>query len=61
VRLSAPREVPEDARGHVIITEYDAIAGGLIERLRTEHIPYYVIEPDPTKAARSSWPTAKTP
>ena len=52
VRLRAPREVPEGTRGHVIVTEYDAIASGLVERLRTEHIPYYVIEPDPTKAAR---------
>jgi Trk K+ transport system NAD-binding subunit len=52
VRLRAPREVPEGATGHVIVTEYDAIATGLIERLRTEQIPYYVLEPDPTTAAR---------
>ena len=52
VRLRAPREVPEETAGHVILTEYDPIATGLIERLRTEHIPYFVIEPDPTKAAR---------
>jgi voltage-gated potassium channel len=52
VRLRAPREVPEGTRDHVILTEYDAIAIGLIERLRTEHIPYYVIEPDPITAAR---------
>jgi Trk K+ transport system NAD-binding subunit len=52
VRLRAPREVPEGTRGHVILTEYDAIADGLIGRLRTEHIPYYVIERDPTVAAR---------
>ncbi len=52
VRLRAPREVPEGTSGHVILTEYDAIAIGLIERLRTEHIPYYVIEPDPIVAAR---------
>jgi voltage-gated potassium channel len=52
VRLRAPREVPAETNGHVILTEYDAIAIGLIERLRTEHIPYYVIEPNPTTAAR---------
>ena len=51
VRLRAPREVPEGTSGHVILTEFDAIAAGLVERLRTEHIPYYVIEPDPTRAA----------
>ncbi len=52
VRLRAPREVAPEVSGHVIITEYDAIASGLVERLQTEHIPYYVIEPDPTTAAR---------
>ena len=52
VRQRAPRDLPPETRGHVIITEYDAIAVGLIERLRTEHIPYHVIEPDPTVAAR---------
>ena len=51
VRLRAPRRVPDGTTGHVILTEYDAIATGLVERLRTEHIPYFVIEPDPTKAA----------
>lgn len=52
VRLRAPREVPEGTRGHVILTEYDAVAIGLIERLKTEQIPYCVIEPDPITAAR---------
>jgi voltage-gated potassium channel len=52
VRLRAPREVPEGTNGHVILTEFDAVASGLVERLKTEHIPYYVIEPDPTTAAR---------
>ena len=52
VRLRAPREVPPGTQGHVILTEYDAIAVGLIERLKSEHIPYFVIEPDPIAAAR---------
>lgn len=52
VRLTAPRQVPPGTAGHVILTEFDAIAGGLVERLRTEQIPYFVIEPDPTVAAR---------
>jgi voltage-gated potassium channel len=51
VRTRAPRDVPEGTREHVILIEHDPVAMGLIERLRTEHIPYYVIEPDPTKAA----------
>jgi voltage-gated potassium channel len=52
VRLLAPRRVPEGTRGHVILTEYDAIAAGLTARLRSEGIPYFVIEPDRTTAAR---------
>jgi Trk K+ transport system NAD-binding subunit len=52
VRQRAPRDLPAETRGHVIITEFDAIAVGLVERLRTEHIPYHVIEPDPSVAAR---------
>jgi voltage-gated potassium channel len=52
VRLSAPRQVPPGTAGHVILTEFDAIAVGLVERLKTEQIPYFVIEPDPTVAAR---------
>jgi voltage-gated potassium channel len=52
VRLRAPRAVPNDVSGHVVIAEYDAIAIGLIERLRAEQIPYFVIEPDPPQAAR---------
>ena len=51
VRMRAPRRVPETMAGHVILIEHDPVAIGLIERLRTEHIPYYVIEADPPKAA----------
>ena len=51
VRLRAPRRVPSSARGHVIISRHDEIASVLIERLRPEGIPYYVVEPDPAAAA----------
>ena len=51
VRLRAPRRVPSSVRGHVIICRHDEIATGLIERLRHDGIPYYVIEPDPAAAA----------
>ena len=51
VRLRAPRRVPSSVRGHVIISRHDEIATGLIERLRPDGIPYYVIEPDPAAAA----------
>jgi Trk K+ transport system NAD-binding subunit len=52
VRLRAPREVPADMHGHVVIAEYDAIAAGLIERLTAEGIPYVVFEADPTRAGQ---------
>ena len=52
VRLRAPRAVPETTRGHVLIAEYDAICVGLVERLDAERIPYFVIEPDPTRAGQ---------
>lgn len=52
VRILAPREAPPEASGHVIITEYDAIGVGLVQRLAAEGIPCFTIEPDPVKAAR---------
>ena len=52
VRLRAPRQLPPSVRDHVIISRHDEIAAGLIERLRPEAIPYYVIEPDPAVAAQ---------
>lgn len=52
MRFRAPREVPRETTGHVIITEYDAVAASLVTRLQAEAIPFYVVEPDPTRAAR---------
>ncbi len=52
VRLRAPREVHARMTGHVIITEYDAVAAGLVERLNAAAIPYFIVEPDAAKAAR---------
>jgi Trk K+ transport system NAD-binding subunit len=52
MRLRAPREVRSDTAGHVIITEYDPVAVGLVERLRAAGIRYYIVEPDAAKAAR---------
>ncbi len=51
VRLRVPRRLPSSVRGHVIISRHDEIATVLIERLRPEGIPYYVVEPDPAEAA----------
>ena len=52
VRLRAPRELRAGTTGHVIITEHDPVAAGLIERLRNENIPYFIVEPDPARAAK---------
>jgi Trk K+ transport system NAD-binding subunit len=51
VRLRAPREVRAGTTGHVIITEYDAVAVGLVERLNAAGIPYFIVESDAAKAA----------
>jgi len=52
MRLRAPRDVRAGTKGHVIITEYDAVAVGLVERLKAVNIPYFIVEPDAGKAAR---------
>ena len=52
VRLRAPRDVRAGTKGHVIITEYDPIAVGLVQRLADAGIPYFIVEPDAEKAAR---------
>ncbi|MDE2995882.1 MAG: NAD-binding protein [Bacteroidota bacterium] len=51
IRHRAPAKVPSDTSGHVIICGYDTIAPGLIERLKDEDIPYFVLEPDPSLAS----------
>ena len=52
VRQRAPRSLPADARGHVIITRHDAIAVGLVQRLETAGTPYVIVEPEPAAAAQ---------
>jgi Trk K+ transport system NAD-binding subunit len=52
LRLRAPRLLPERTRGHVVIARWDAIGGGLVDRLKRYGIPYVVLEPDPATAAR---------
>lgn len=51
IKMKAPRSVPENTKGHVLICDYDALAEKLIQRLKINDIPYYVIETDHTKAA----------
>ncbi|MBO6574008.1 MAG: NAD-binding protein [Rhodothermales bacterium] len=51
IRHRAPERVPPGTTGHVIICDYETIAPGLIERLKSKDIPYFVLEPDPTLAS----------
>jgi Trk K+ transport system NAD-binding subunit len=43
-RLRAPRQLPEETRGHVILTHYDPVSVSLIERLVSYGRPYVVLE-----------------
>ncbi len=52
VRLRAPRELPNGTRDHVILTELDDVAAGLVGRLREAGTTYAIIEPDPARAAQ---------
>lgn len=52
IHTQTPRKAPSDTEGHVIICRYDSIAPNLIERLKHNQIPYFIVEPDTTEAAR---------
>jgi voltage-gated potassium channel len=52
IRARAPKAAPEKMKGHVLIAGWDMIAPVLIEKLNRHKIPYFVLEPDPEKAAR---------
>ncbi len=52
IRARAPRAVPGDMAGHVIICRHDSIAPGLARKLDFSQIPYFVLEPDPIVAER---------
>jgi Trk K+ transport system NAD-binding subunit len=51
IRNRAPRSLPAGTSDHVILTNYDTIAQGVVRRLKRDEIPYVVLEPDPTTAA----------
>ena len=48
----APRELPADTRGHVLLTNHDAVTGALIRRLKQYHYPYALVVPDLEEALR---------
>ena len=47
----AARRVPDDVRGHVLLTAYDSVAEGLMERLKVLEVPCFVVESDPARAS----------
>lgn len=49
-RQRAPRQVPHDAHGHVILTNRDAVSMAFIERLGYHGRQYYVLEPNLARA-----------
>lgn len=52
IRARAPKSVPPDMQGHVLITCWDMIAPVLISKLNRHRIPYFILEPDAEKASR---------
>lgn len=51
IRLRAPRSVPADTQGHVVVCHDDEIGRGLARRLSALDIPFFLLEPDATRAA----------
>ncbi len=49
-RARAPRELPEDTKGHVILTSYDPITMNLVDRLRQYQYEYVIVAEDIPKA-----------
>ncbi len=51
VRGEAPRTLAADVRAHVILCRHDELIRVLIEGLKLRHVPYVVLEPDPSEAS----------
>ncbi len=50
--LRAPRQLPADTRGHVLLTHHDALTSALIPRLEQYHYPYALIVAEVEDALR---------
>ncbi len=48
----APRELPANTEGHVILTHYGPVDAALIKQLTQYHYPYVVLVPEVTEALR---------
>ncbi|MFP4533134.1 MAG: potassium channel family protein [Desulfobacterales bacterium] len=51
IRQRAPRAVPGNTAGHVILCRYDTVVRVLIRKLEALGIPFFVLEPDAAEAA----------
>ena len=52
IRAKAPRSLPEQISGHVIICRMDSITNGLVRKLKVNNIPHCILEPDPVTATQ---------
>ncbi|GIK73601.1 MAG: potassium transporter [Chloroflexota bacterium] len=48
----APSSLPDTVKGHVILTQYDAVTSALIEKLNQYHYRYVLLTPDLDEALR---------
>lgn len=48
----APRSLPDDTSGHVVLTRISPVEEVLVRRLQRAEVPYVVLEPDLTEALR---------
>ncbi len=48
----APRRLPSETRGHVLLTHYDAVTSSLIRRLEQYQVPYALMVPELEDALR---------
>ncbi len=48
----APRQLPAETRGHVLLTNHDAVTSALVRRLERYHYPYTLLVPDLDDALR---------
>lgn len=48
----APRELPEDTQGHVLLATYDPVTIAVIRRLEQFNYPYFVMVPEVEEALR---------
>ncbi len=61
-RSRVNRKVPDGVRDHILVCSVDALAAGLMGRLRAQRIPHYVLESDQDRAAllhEEGWPVIK--